>query len=76
MLISVNGAEWCEIEDYMNEHRDCIDTLHLFEVIMHHARIYRKSDPFIYDDLTCDYSVEKDVAIAAAQLYCDIPNDF
>ena len=76
MYIPVNGAEWRRIEDYMNEQRDCVDELHLFEVIVHYSRIYKKHDPFMYDDLTCDYSVEKDVAIAAAQLYCDIPSDF
>lgn len=75
-MIIVKGAEWCRIEDYMNENRDCVDTLHLFDVIVYYARIYRKSDPFIYDEMTCEYSVEKDTAIAAAQLYCDIPNDF
>lgn len=75
-MITVNSAEWRRIEDYMNDHRDCIDVLHLFDVIVHHSRIYRRCDPFFYDDLTGEYSVEKSVAIAAAQLYCDIPNDF
>lgn len=75
-MITVNGAEWRRIEDYMNEHRDCIDVLHLFEVIVHHARIYRKPDPFYYDDLTGETRVDKAEAIAAAQLYCDIPDDF
>lgn len=76
MYIPVNGAEWRRIEDYMNENGDCDDTLHLFDVIVFFARLCKASDPFVYDDLTGDYSVEKDVAIAAAQLYCDIPFDF
>ena len=75
-MITVNCAEWRRIEDYMNEHRDCVDELHLFEVIVHHSRIYRKHDPFIYDDLTGETIVDKAVAIAAAQLYCDIPSYF
>ena len=76
MYIPVNGAEWRRIEDYMNENGDCVDTLHLFDVIVYHAKIYGKPDPFMYNDLTGDYAVEKSVAIAAAQLYCDIPSDF
>lgn len=75
-MITVNGAEWRRIEDYMNDHRDCVDDLHLFEVIVYHARIYKKHDPFYYDDLTGETRVDKAVAIAAAQLYCDIPDDF
>ena len=76
MYIPVNGAEWRRIEDYMNENRDCVDTVHLFDAIVYHSRIYRNPDPFMYDDLTGDSAVEKSVAIAAAQLYCDIPSDF
>ena len=74
-MITICSEEYHRIEDYMNEHRDCNDTLRLYEVIAHYARIYRKPNPFYYDDLTGETKVDKAVAIAAAQLYCDIPDD-
>lgn len=76
IMIAVDGAEWHRIEDCMNDRRDCIDTIYLFDAIVNWARIHKRHDPFITDSLTGEQSVDKAVAIAAAQLFSDLPDDF